>query len=73
MSKTERKFIVVDEKRRPMSFQHEQFCYVSTRGRSRFFLKMYTETEANELIKKTIEFRDKHNFPIGEYNLMPLK
>lgn len=72
-NKTERKFIIVDEHNRPMSFSGDQLCYVNPRGRSRFYLEIYTEEQAKEKIAKTISFRERYGFSIDEYNLMPIK
>lgn len=68
-----RKYIIVDENNKPMTFQYEQLVYVYTRGFSRLYLAMYTEEQANEVIRKTVEFRTKNNFDVGDYHLMPLK
>ena len=67
-------YIVVDAKDRPMTFYDDQFCYNDTEhSRIPFALEYYTRKEAQRLIKKTIEFRTKNDFYIGEYILMPIQ
>lgn len=78
--KNQRLYIVVDGNNKPMSFAKKQFengggqfCYVSRRGRSRFYLKTYTEKEAKKLIKETIENRALYNLGADlNYYMMPL-
>ncbi len=66
-------YLVVDEDCRPMTFHDSQFCYAETGNRrSPFAARLYTKETAEKLIKRTIEYRIKFNFPIGEYNLMPV-
>lgn len=71
--KNYKKYIVVDEDNRPMTFEVNQFCYCTNhQGRNPFPVNLYSYEEAMELIKKTIEYRTKNEFSIGTYNLMPV-
>jgi hypothetical protein len=77
----EKRYIVVDQNRRPMAFHGNQFCYVPIKvvrvGRpTNHILETYTESEALELIRKTQEYRrDKLKLiePEDKYELMPIK
>ena len=72
-TKNYKKYIVVDEVNRPMSFNVNQFFYCDTHhARQPHPIETYTYKKAIELIKKAVEYRTKNNFPIGEYNLMPV-
>jgi hypothetical protein len=70
-----KRYIVVDENNRPMSFLKDQFCYTDTEeSRNPFSLQSYTLEKARELIKKTIEYRTANNYlsPDEQYILMPI-
>lgn len=68
-----KKYIVVDDDNRPMTFVDDQFCYCNTHhARQPLGVQTYTHKRATELIRKTVEFRIKRNFHVGEYSLMPV-
>lgn len=71
----ERRFIVVDDEDRPMSFQEPQFCYVPRkpkRGKIAY-LETYTEAEAERLIEKSKKWTIKNNASDINYFLIPVK
>jgi hypothetical protein len=69
-----RKFIIVDENDKPMTWQErsKQLVYTSKRGNSRLFLDSYTEKEAHDLIMQTIDNRKKWGMDTNGYYLMQL-
>ncbi len=68
-----KKYIVVNEDYKPMTFQDEQFVFNEIHlNRNPFPVVLYTYEKATELIKLTIEYRIKNNFTLGEYYLMPV-
>lgn len=68
-----KKYIVVNEFGRPMTFLGDQFIYAETeRRRSPVALQSYTHEEAKDLIKQTVEYKIKNNFSVGEYWLIPI-
>lgn len=68
-----KKYIVVNEENRPMSFKGNQFVYCQTHhNRSPFPLKLYSKEQAEYLIKKTVEYRIRRGFNVTDYNLIPV-
>jgi hypothetical protein len=70
-----KKYIVVNENGMPMTFQKDQFYFAENEKRRRpLAVQIYSHEEATELIKKSVEFRLKHNFSLANncYTLMPV-
>lgn len=73
-TKTKR-FIIVDDDNKPMTWQEPQLVYANRKGRyNRLLLETYTEQEAGEFIEKSQLFtkRNKNSTWIN-YFLIPVK
>lgn len=71
--KPEIKYIVVDSDERPMTFDGQQLCYVSTDKRNKFYLQTYTQKEAEKYILKSKHFAHRNHLKPMKYFLMRLK
>lgn len=60
--KTTYYIITGGEKGRPMYFDGRQLVYPQVHGRARSHAEIYTKEDAQEMIKKTLEWRKKQGF-----------
>lgn len=69
------RFIIVDEKSKPLAWCGDQLCYCSDEDWQDDHnpVKTYTERTARKHIANTIKFRNSHGFETGRYRLMPIK
>lgn len=73
--KKERRYIIVDEDNKPMSWskRDRQICYNSKIGRTRFKLKHYRKEDAEQFIIETVGNRLKWKMSPGRYYLMQIE
>lgn len=68
------RFIVTDEKGKPMAWGGDQLCYCTDEywQDEPFPIKTYSEQAARRYIKKSIAFRTENGFSDNYYKLMPI-
>lgn len=69
-----KKFIIVDDNNKPMSWEQNQLCYCTNNNWKdiHFPIKLYSKKRALELILKSNKWREKQGYSLNNYSIMPI-